>query len=436
MSRASLVVLTLLLLTGSKSHAAEFPELTLDEAIREAEQGSPDVKLAIDSAEEADWKRVEALSGFLPTLSANGYHYFHQKVQTFNINFAGTEGVFPFVTPLTQFTIDANITVFDGLQNVHRYSAAKELSNAAVLNQSWVQFQIERQVRIAYYLAVAAEQIENVAEENVKTLQEHLDTTRALKRHGQGTRYDELRVRVQMKQALTDRVQSRNNVFVTRKKLAQLLGKEDDLRPLHRDLPTPDPSLTRYTELKSDVSRRTDISALDHRSTSADLSRKAAAAFWVPKFSLAGQFQWYNNVNYAIDDVKSFRNAYYVGLLLSWNIFDGAASFSRTKEALYQKQEAEDRADSARLQAHYDIESSKRNLAFGIANYQSQTDQVIESQEAVRLAHEGYKAGIRTINDVLDAQLDLYRSKAGVVNAKLSTIQSFTNLELALGKAL
>jgi outer membrane protein TolC len=58
------------------------------------------------------------------------------------------------------------------------------------------------------------------------------------------------------------------------------------------------------------------------------------------------------------------------------------------------------------------------------------------SSEAVRLAKEGRRAGARTSSELLDAELDLFRARAGVVNAQVGMIESLIQLELATGKEL
>jgi outer membrane protein TolC len=54
----------------------------------------------------------------------------------------------------------------------------------------------------------------------------------------------------------------------------------------------------------------------------------------------------------------------------------------------------------------------------------------------VRLARLSYDAGSRTNTDVLDAELDLFRTRAGVVQSQLSAAEALINLELAFGSSL
>jgi outer membrane protein TolC len=54
----------------------------------------------------------------------------------------------------------------------------------------------------------------------------------------------------------------------------------------------------------------------------------------------------------------------------------------------------------------------------------------------VRLAKEEERAGTRTSTETLDAELDLFRAKAGVVNALVNAAEAKIRLELALGREI
>ncbi|HEY1080417.1 MAG TPA: TolC family protein, partial [Bdellovibrio sp.] len=49
------------------------------------------------------------------------------------------------------------------------------------------------------------------------------------------------------------------------------------------------------------------------------------------------------------------------------------------------------------------------------------------------LSREGHKVGARTNTDVLDAEAELFRAKAGAVNAQIGALEAVFNLELSTG---
>ena len=88
------------LFASSPSAAAT---LSLTQAVREAESGSPLIKKAESSLEELRWKRTEALSNFLPTVNANASYLLDKKYALFDTVVGGNAASFPQVIPSASF---------------------------------------------------------------------------------------------------------------------------------------------------------------------------------------------------------------------------------------------------------------------------------------------------------------------------------------------
>src|SRR5205823_4906908 len=112
------------------------------------------------------------------------------------------------------------------------------------------------------------------------------------------------------------------------------------------------------------------------------------------------------------------------------------ATIARNAQTHYQAQEAEAASESATLRAPQELETYKRRFLYNAALYRAKKRAVEFAQESVRLATLGYNAGTRTSTDVLDAELDLIRARAGVVRAQVDGSEALINLELAVGKGL
>jgi outer membrane protein TolC len=250
-------------------------------------------------------------------------------------------------------------------------------------------------------------------------------------KRGSATKFDLLRVQVQLEEAISDKIAADNNVVLARKNLAVVMGIESDSRPLVGELPVPDESAI-PANLNPDFSDRTDLEALRSRADAAADAQASAYGAWIPRVTLTAEKQYYNNQNK--DIWAAYRDAYSVGVMLSWNLFDGGATLARNFETHYRTQEAEAEAEARTLQAPKDFELYKRSYLYNSNLYRAKRRALDMAQESVRLANLGYNAGTRTSTDVLDAELDLIRARAGVVRAQVDGAQALINLELAVGK--
>lgn len=408
-------------------------ELTLEKALNEVLR-SPKVESAESRAEQAHWKKVEAYSGFLPSLGVTANHLFKQKYLLTDVNLGGGPVSVPQIIPDTNIVLGAQLPIFDGFSSTQQLRSARALQEAADLEADWTKFQASREVTLQFYKTLAAEALKNVAEQNLKTLNDHLKDVRNFKAAGISTAYDVLRVEVQVSEANSEILNSTDNLIAARARLDEILGVESDSRSLQGTLPVLDANI--IEKLSYTATDRKDLSAANERARGAALRASAVNKFWVPKISLFGNYQIYNNRNNSLWDSDANRNAYQIGVSLNWNIFDGMASIARSKQAAEDRFQSERLVHVGRIKAPRDFDFWKRKFNYYCTVYKSRLNDVSKANESVRLAKEGRKAGVRTNTDLLDAETELFRAQAGVVNAQLGSIDSLINLELATGREL
>jgi outer membrane protein TolC len=426
-------------LTGIIAQAQEaVPSLTVENAIEEGLGRSPEIARAKSAQSEMAWKHFEALgAGFLPKVEANAHHYFDEKYTITNINF-GTMLSFPGFYPTDVVAVDAMIPIFDGLSSTRNLQAASLNEDAASAELDHAQFQLKTEIRLAFYKALAAAQLQEVAEQDVKTLEDHLKQIEARKHGGVATNYDVLRVQVQLNEAKADAIDAEDALATARRKLTELLGLENDSRPLLGSLPVPIADRVKNLKLAETPSDRSDIRALNLRADAAHRAKQAKAAWYVPSISVGGEYMWFNAQTFdqVVTDSGNYWNAYNVGVMLKWNLFDGGVSVAQDREAAERMTQAQKAADSAKLKVPYDFDYWKRRYLSNTDHYISKKFDITRSEESVRLAKEEERAGTRTSTDTIDAELDLFRAKAGVVNALVNAAEAEIRLEQVLGREI
>ena len=416
--------------------------LTLDGAIGEALKNSPEIQGSEAAVNQSSWKHFQAVGqGFLPKISAGYNHYFSETFQQTMINFNGNLMSFPGAFPTSALTVNASLPIFDGLSNIYKLQAASLEESAFEQEFDRAKFELSQNVRLAFYQALAASRLQVVALQNVKTLEDHLHQVEIQKSGGVATNYDSLRVSVQLSEGKSDLIDAEDNAVLARKRLNTLLGIESDDRPLVGELPVPNAAQAKDLELKGVPAERTDLEALDLRARAADKNRMAQNSWFIPSVAILGQYNYYEVMNESTIDGSvspsgNWKPAYSVAVALTWNLFDGGVSLAQSRQAKYQQVQDEKRSEQARLQVPYDFSYWKRRFLSNTDRYETRKFDVERSEESVRLAKEEEKAGTRTSTETLDAELDLFRSRAGVVNAQVNALEAQIRLELALGRTL
>ncbi len=409
--------------------------LSLEQAEKQAAMNSPKIQSMRAAADSASWKRVEGLSGFLPSVSLQAQRLLDYKFQVFDVNLgAGTISV-PQIVPNTAYSLNAYLPIFDGFANIRKYRAGRNLESSARSDLNWAEFQLEQEVKLKFYQAMAATKLSEVAKQNVKTLEDHLQKTQVQRRGGVSTQFDVLRIEVQLSDARADEIQASDNVEISKKVLAEAMGTEDPNFEVIGELPTPVVGMVENVQIPQPEARA-DVQALLARDQASYETSKLSDGFLIPKIGLNYQYFYYNNRDNSFLDNTPYRNAWQLGVTLTWNLFDGMYSIAKMHQADDDYIRSQKGVKQALLHIPVEFENWKKRFSTASVNYKSKTLNVSRAQESVRLAHEGYRAGTRTNSEVLDAELDLFRARAGVVSTQLGAEEALINLESVLGRKI
>ncbi len=407
--------------------------LTYDEALRIGLESSQDIKIIKLQVESAEQNQKKAVSGFLPTLELSGRHLFSERFEELEVPFGNETFVMPAIQPYTIAGVTLQWNIFNGFKNKYEWEAAHAEKSAAETNLSRARDEKRVQIRSLFSRALASQILVEVAEKNILTLESHLNNVSARIHSGVSTRYDALRTEVQLEEARTEKLSAENAVLSTRARLFEALGVSDDGRPLQGQL------MTEFTKIDpkkvaSKIQERADrASLISQRDRTENLS-KASLSHFMPKVSLMGNYEFYNNINHSITESdQRFKSSYGVGVNFSWNLFDGGADQADHQKALLAQQIAEQNLAKFDQSSQVQAAEIQNKFSFDLVNYKAKLSNVRKAEEAVRLARGGLKAGTRTNTEILDAVVELNRARAAAVKSQVEAIEDMGQLELAFG---
>lgn len=410
--------------------------LTFDEASKVASQNSREIKILRLQTESAKWGERKALSRYLPKVEIHGRHLTDERFEELEVPFNGDVFVMPAIQPYSLLGVTATLNIFDGFHTTHEFAAARASQRAAQYRLKRAEDQNRAQIRTLFYTALGSQILVDVANQSLLALQNHLNDINVRVRSGVSTRYDSLRVEVQLEEAKTEKVAAENAVVLARARLFESLGVPDDGKPLTGQMPE-DFAKIDVNNMQLADGPRLDRAALIAERDSLRSHSKAAKSHWYPSVSLFGNYEWYNNINHSITESdERFKSAYAVGLNFTWDIYDGGADWASQKQALLESQMAELKLAQLEQNIPAHLDEAKRHFSYNVLNYKAKVISSKKAEEAVRLAKGGLRAGTRTNTEVLDTVVDWNRSRAAVVKSQLEAIQALGDLELAAGRVI
>ena len=410
--------------------------LNLADALHSSEEHSHEIKELKLTNQSNHLAETKVWSEFMPHLDLTGRHLFSERFQVLDINFGGSTFSMPAIQPYTSLAVNAEMEIFSGFESTHQLQAAQLKREASEHDLKHAEEKLKARIRTLFYQALGSQILVTVANQNIETLEGHLKDINSRVRSGVSTKFDALRTEVQLEDARTEKFGAESNVAITRARLFEAIGLPDDGQSLDGKMPEDFSQYDLNKVTLQNATREDRLAQIKNLEAQTQIAR-AAKAHWLPKVSLFGTEEWYNNTNHSISESdEKYRSAYALGILFKWNLFDVGASLASQRQAEIAKKIADEKLAQFDQVIPVDIEEAKRRFFYNVTNYKAKQSSIRKAEEAVRLAQGGVRAGTRTNTEALDSVVDLNRAKAAAVKSQVDAIEALGQLELAIGHSL
>lgn len=122
-----------------------------------------------------------------------------------------------------------------------------------------------------------------------------------------------------------------------------------------------------------------------------------------------------------------------IGLQLQIPLYQGGAISSRVRQAVLNKQKAQDDLEATRRQVALATQQAYLNWMSNIAQVHAYEQAVNSSQSQVDATTLGYEVGVRTSVDLLNAQQQLFTTKRDLLQSRYNQLLNFMKLKQASG---
>src|SRR2546423_3087196 len=433
---------------------------TLDEAIQTAFQRNPDILRARQEIERTKGLQIEVRAQALPHLDATA---FYRKTDP-NLQGGGssftTTGITPGITPtpaptpaaltVAQATPVPTTTSSSSSLTTNSYdltlTASQLIYNGSVIpairggniarDSSFFSLSdtIDRVIAVTreqFYLVILDKALIGVQEESVQLLQSQLKDQQNRFEAGTVPRFNVLQAEVALANQQPLLIQARNNFRIAQIQLAKTIGLDFDPRrgdrpPLEcRGELTFEPREIPVTDAVALGKERRPFLKLQRANILSQVERvRGAYAGYQPEFSLNGGYEAQSSP--FSDRLSDVDKGWFFGVTGSWAIFDGFQTAGLVKQQRALLSEAKITYDDAVRQVELEIQQAYSNLQQDRELYESQSKNVDQAREALRLASARLGVGAGVQLDVLNAQLALTQAQS----TRLQALSSY-NSDLA-----
>jgi outer membrane protein TolC len=398
----------------------ETPRYTLEEAILTALQQNPDILRARQEIERTKGVYLEFRAQALPRLDANatfqdtdphltsagggGFSFSGGAERTYSLNIQASQVVF------AGGRIVSQIKVADFQRDTSYYAFRNAVD------------QVISTVKQQFYLVVLDRALIGVQEESVRLLETQLKDQENRFEAGTVPRFNVLQAQVALSNQLPQLISARNNYRIAQIQLAKTLGL--DFNPLRGEKAPIDAVGEMTFQPRNmpllqaiEVAKRNRPFLKQQKAivlSNAGQADVARAGFF-PQLNATGGYDFRSSP--LTDNIRKVREGYVFGGTGSWAIWDWGETYGRWKQARAVLEESKITLDDSGRQVELEVQQAFSNLLQGRELIQSQTKNVEQANEALRLATARLSAGAGTQLEVLDARVQLTTARSTQLQA-------------------
>lgn len=404
--------------------------LTLAELADIALQNNPASRKAWNDARAAAAQVSQARGYFMPTLVASagaGRDKTTAEPDTFDSSFTRYGPGLQVNYLILNFGGGRKAAVEAALQTVY---AANYSFNRSIQD-------ILLAVETAYYGLISAQAGVQAAEASIKDARTALEASQIRKAAGTGTELEVLQAQAVNDQSLYGLASAQGQAMIARGSLAQAIGVSADT-----DLQAAEPTVNVADLLNAQdmrnlidetLSRRPDIAALRASLAAKRAIVKAVGSDLWPSLYFNGNAARDYFKNVSGKDMQDSDWSYSGGISLQWTLFDGLQTLSAKRVAQAQADSLQAQLQQAELAASAEVWTRYHNYVTALQKYKFSTAYLNSASSSYDLALDSYKAGLKSILDLLNAESQLAQARSQQIASRQETFIALANLAYSTG---
>ncbi len=386
-------------------------KISLDEAIRMAQQNSPQAIQAEGTERTSKAARVSAIGAILPSATLSAGHVVQLGGGQTRLNSNG-EQVTVAQQPTNNTGLSLNMTLFDGGQRLYNLRTAKSEIAAAEANRVAVKYNVALSVKQQYYAVLAAIESEDAARLQMAQANEQFKTSVAKVRAGVATRSDSLRGVIQVGNAQLALITAQSNKEAADAALTRLVGSPVPV--------TADPASVQENMAALPDSAELAKLALNGPAVDQALANLAGSGT-DPRFGFGSD---------------PFTYSGRLAFSLSYPIFNNFLREEQVVRAKVSEVNAQASLRDAQLAAVELLTQNIGAIRGASQRVAVQVASVAAAQEDVRVQQQRYNIGASTLLDLITSQAALATAEQALIQARYDYRIARAQLEALIGRDL
>jgi outer membrane protein len=441
-AEALLVVVALMGLglgvTGAVGAAEAGGSLSLERAVNIALKEHPAIKQSRESVAAARYNIGVARAAYLPQVNFVSNYYYGNAFSTAARRplTAATGGTISSVSSAATtnyyfYQFQANQLLYDfgkttGLIQESRASFGQSQQDYAGSRQ-----QVALEARTSYFGYLAAQRAQKVQEETVRQNQELLKQARGFYKVGLKAKIDVTKAEANLYDAEANLIKAKNAVDLARVTLMTALGLKTWPFTQVEDVLEVKAQPRSLADLKAQAQqRRPELLKNRHQQEYNLAGIKVAKAGFFPVFTSTAAYGWQSTD----EPFANLPSNWYVGAAMTFPLFEGLSTTYAVNQNKAQLRATLENYEVLRQNVVKEVEQAYLDVKSGWELIRASKKALEAARENLRLAWGRYQAGVSTIIEVTDAQVQFSQADLKFVQALYDYRVYEAKLDKAIGK--
>jgi outer membrane protein TolC len=260
------------------------------------------------------------------------------------------------------------------------------------------------QLQLAYKAVNVLKKAETTTNANLKLVENYF-------KNGMLQKTDMLNIQVRVNEISNQLQYAKSNVQNASDYLSFLLN-EENTNKTYKPTDELETSITQSSfEVKISKERK-DIQAMEKSVNAYERMFKSSKLSMLPRLNAFGSYELYDK-----NIIGMNANGYLVGAQLSWNVFDGLKTISKTEKARADFQKAEVENEQYKKQSQLELNKTARQLKDAENKVNLSKLAYEQSQEAFRIRENRFKQGLEKTTDLLLSETQMAQKELDYLQA-------------------
>ncbi len=428
----NLIVSSVLFAQDNETNLQNGDSLSLEWIIQEVVSTHPMVKAAQEGLNKADAQIGLARSGYYPNVSFAANVNTVGPVPSLTIPDMGTFHFVPRNNYSGVFSVHQNIYDFGKTdRNVALADEGKKLTERSV--EQVKQSLSIRAIQVYYTLEYLQEAIK-IKEEQLRTLNEHLDFVLKRKETGSATDFEVLSTKVKISAIESQRLDLEVSREVQLSELNALLGLPAETpHVVQESIKVVQPSVQPDSMLDYAFRNRNEMLLAKEKEQLAGMKVEQVKLQNNPSLFFTANGGARNGY---VPETKKIKANYVVGLGITIPIFDATRKKYNVLKASSDAESTSLDTEITRRKISSDVVESESRLRTANKKIAQAGLQLEQAEEALELAEVSYEAGVITNLDLLDANTAVSESRLLLLKSRIDYVVNVYRLSASLGEKL